>query len=238
MRRWILSVALVGCSFPTKPGPPFGCIGDTLPTRAPATIQIRGQVFDPFGNAPVSGAIETGFVIGPTPLKTFSVTTDDAGVFMASEMTGGAPHAQFLQSHVAGYLDTFAYPALPVAGDVDVSLLQLDQAQLGEIACGGCPDPDLAKAYMIVSVVNCNGDAVAGATVAVTPASAGMNVIYFAHGLPDPSARVTDETTGAAFVSGLSPGSVTVKATFGTTPYHDHDVTALAGTLTLTEVSP
>lgn len=241
MRTCVLCFALAACSFPTKPGPPFGCVGDDLPDIAPDTIHVRGTVIDPFRDRLLSGATETGFVIAsPDPLRTFTETTDSAGSFTASEMTGGAPHAQFIQSRAAGYLDTFGYPALPVAGDITATLQQIDQEELGELASAGGLTLDPAKAFLIASVVNCNDDAVAGAKLTVTTSNPSdvIEVTYFANGMPDRTARQTDAATGAAFVTGLTPGVANLHASFGTTPYRDHGVTTKLGALTLTEISP
>jgi hypothetical protein len=240
MRTAVALVALAGCSFPTK-GTPFGCVGHDLPTTAPDMIHVRGSVFDPLANVPVAGAAVSGFVIASdTVIQTINVTTDADGLFTASEMTGGAPHTQFIRSRADGYLDTVAYAAVPVASDVDLPLRQFSQPALDALASITGLTLDPAKALLIVSVVNCNDEPVAGATVTVTTSNPSdvVEVTYFVEAEPSRTATTTDDQLGAALVTGLSPGPVTVHASFGTTPFRTHDVTTTLGALTFAEISP
>jgi hypothetical protein len=228
----ILCIALAGCSFPTKPGPPFGCVGDELPTKAPDIVHMRGTIIDPVRDRLLAGATVTGFVVGTAmPLQTFSVQTDANGKFVGSEMTGGAPHEQFVKSEFSAYLDTYGYPPGPVAADFDTPLQQIDQMELGELAAAGGLTLDPTKAFMFVVVVDCNDNAVSDATVAVTTPVSGdpIQVTYIA---------THTDGTGAAFVTGLTPGTATLHATLGDTPFRSHDVTTTMGALTIGEISP
>ena len=243
MRTLLAIVALTGCTFPEKPGPPFGCVGDTLPSTAPDTIHVRGSVFDPVASMPVPGATETAFIIDSMPLQRFSVPTDAGGAFAADEITGGAPHPQFLNSHALGFADTNAYPATPVANNVDVAIIQFLQNgevdEIDELAMAAQLSPlSTTETYMIVSVVDCNDNAVEGATISVTPMTADVHVTYFANGQPDRTATHTDEKIGSAFVTGVTEGAVTVTASFESIPFRSHDVTTKRDALTFTEVSP
>jgi hypothetical protein len=237
--RAILCIALAGCSFPTKPGPPFGCVGDEIPDKAPQTVHLRGTVIDPVRDRLLSGATVTGFVIASTPLQTFSVTTDANGRFVGGEMTGGASHEQFVESDFPNYLPTFGFPPGPVAADIDTALQQIDEMELGELAAAGQLTLDPTKAFMFAVVVDCNDDGVAGATVTVTTpvTSDPIKVTYIGGGMPNADATHTDET-GAAFVTGLTPGIATLHATLGDTPFRSHDVTTTMGALTIGEISP
>jgi hypothetical protein len=240
MRTTALLVVLAGCSFPTKPGPPFSCNGEGLPTqRPPDTIHIRGAVADPQQHIMLPDATETGFLIASSPLQTFTAHTDSTGSFMGSMTTEGSTYLQFIQSHIDGYLDTFAYSALPVADDIYVPVQQFTQEGFGELAVAGGLPPSSLAAPMIVSVVDCNDDAVAGATLTVTQEQNPMvQVIYFSGLLPDPNRHETDSNTAAAVVAGLNPGPVHVSATFRAIRYFPHDVAATLGAMTFTEVSP
>src|SRR5262245_21171655 len=88
MSAGALVLALAGCTFPTRPGPPLACVGEPLPTTAPIEIRVRGTIMDPL--EPISGARETGFafdrpITDPTPLAydTFHEMTDSKGEFAA-----------------------------------------------------------------------------------------------------------------------------------------------------------
>lgn len=240
MRTAALLVVLAGCSFPTKPGPPFSCAGEGLPMRAQDPLHIRGSVVDPVPtDHPLPGASVTGFVIGTaSPVRSITATTDSSGSFAESMTTNGVANLQFIQSHIDGYLDTFAYSPLPVASDIYVALQQFTGDEIGGIAVAvGLPPP--LTTPLIVAVVDCNDEAVPGATVNVTQDQNSMvQVIYFNGDLPDPTHHETDSHTGAALVVGLNPGPVHVSATLGTIRYFAHDVTATSGAMTITEVSP
>ena len=240
-----LGVALVfaGCSFPTKPGPPLGCIGDKPPSTAPDMIQIRGRVRPAFADQPLPGAAVTGFVIGANNgVPIFTAVTDSTGSFMASVSTGGSPHSAYILSHLApDYLDTYTYPALPVANDIIVDVQQFSQMQIDNaVSSGSLPAITPGTAMMAVSIVDCNADPITGATLTVVPSSpSNFRVTYFRGGMldPDPNLHMTD-MTGTALVTGLAPGNVTVDATMGTIPFQEHVVKVTAGAMTLTEVSP
>jgi hypothetical protein len=232
-----LALALVGCSIPTKPGAPFACNGDAVPTTAPATVSVSGVVTDPVMTVPIGSATETAFVVvSPSPLMTFTTKTDASGAFVASEMTGDAAHAQFFQSRATGYLDTYTYPPLPVAGDVDASTEQFTSSELAEFAGGGSAiDP--ATAVMIVSVFDCNNDPVAGATVTLDPDTG--TKVYIAGGLPSPTATATDAATGSMLVGGLADQqAIRVTAKLDGVTFQTTAVTTTANALTIAEVSP
>jgi len=258
MRSYVPSLSLVlagaaaattGCSFPTKPGPPFACVGEKLPITAPDTIQVRGTVVDPFQNAPVVGASVTAYVTdtGTTgPTKTFMKTTDATGIFIGSQMTLGTPHTEYITSEAAGYLETIAYPAVPIADDVNVELQQFVQTNIqGLMGCEVCQTMPSASIcahcgpdenYLIAAVVDCNDAAVGGATVTI-PGQNGYLVGYLNSKGLSFSASATDPATGAALVVGLT-GTVTIHATLGSTPYRDNKVTLTPGAMTFAEISP
>lgn len=254
MRSIAVTLALAGCTFPTKPGDPFACVGESLPTTAPNRIDIRGIVFDPLGlsdggatmdiGAPVARASETLFVIGQSgSVLRGTWTTKDDGTFTASELTGGGAQRVFIQSRANGYLDTFSYPPLPLAYSIDVIVVQVRQEELASLVAAGILRPiEPMKAFMIVSVVDCNDNPVEGATINVSDSGVHDQAhpivkTYFAKGTPDASATKTDALTGSAFVSGLVPGAVTLRASLGTIPFKENKVTVVVDALTIAEVS-
>ncbi len=244
MRAALIACALAGCTFPTKPGPPYGCVGDPVPTTAPEIVRIRGRVYDPFAlDQPLANVSVSGHVVNQSS-STFAVRTDGTGAFEASEETAGAPHEQYFFAHnpaVPPYADTYSYPAAPVANNTTVTLLQFSLPELVGLAAQTCncmPSPP--SPIMIVAVVDCNGDPVAHATLTVTAApSDPIYIGYFDDtGVPNPAARETGRL-GAAVVTGpMMPGSVTVGATYGTVPFRTHSVLTFGAALTYVEVSP
>jgi hypothetical protein len=259
MRGIAVIIVLAGCTFPTKPGDPFACVGQSLPTTAPSRVDIRGIVVDPIGaqgdgtpgaattdlGTPVAAASETLFVIGPSgsiPRGTW--TTKDDGTFTASEATGGGVQRVFIQSQADGYLDSFSYPPLPLAYSIDVLVFQARLGLVPALVNAGYLRPiEPMTAFMIASVVDCNDNPVEGATIDVIDSGVHdqnhpIVKTYFANVRPDPSATQTDSLTGSAFVSGLVPGAVTVRASLGTIPFKENKVTVAVDALTIAEVSP
>ena len=250
-----LALVLAGCSFPTRPGPPFACVGDPLPTTAPDSIQVHGTVEDAPQPEGISGAMEIGFVFNkpltdPTTIasETFRKMTDSHGEFAATLTTLRSPHTAYILSQHPDYLDLYGYPALPVASDLGIEMFQFRPALFAGLLCTGCPrigasicqggcaSLDPTTAHLIVSVVDCNDNSVAGATVTVSGSHS--PVFYFSGEGLDSSATGTDEQTGAALVTGLTSGLVTIQASLGTVRFHDNTVRVTAGAVTEAKVSP
>lgn len=246
MRAVVLSVVLAGCSFPTKPGDPFACNNAPLPTTAPEMINVHGIVSNPFGgDKPVPNAQITGYVVADgTNVMTLTATSDENGAFAGSETTVGAPHSQFLTSITDGFVETIEYPAVDVANDIEVEVKQTDSTGFGELLSLAGADQSLP--VMIIAVVDCNDQPVAGATVSASvTGSTQPTVIYLgADGTPDVTAAMTGDSTGAAFVSNIpittvpSTSAVTISANLEGVTFQSHVVTATLGALTLAEVSP
>jgi hypothetical protein len=266
MRIWWPLLALAGCSFPTRPGEPFACAGAPVPETAPAVVQIRGKVYDYVVNVPVPGAME--FVHQFSEPITMSSTvdattgrtmTDDAGNFTATPATGNRAHDGYILSQHPDYLDTYAYPARPLASDLGVSFFQFSGVGLGSLLCTGCPlvgdsicakcsnsattnppPPDSSLTHLIVSVVDCNDDPVPGATVTVTGAGTGSAspVVYIKSDGLDKVATATELPTGSALVSGLPAGLVTIEAHLGSVPFVPNIVRVTPNAMTAVEVSP
>jgi hypothetical protein len=248
MRTSALLIVLAGCSIP--PRNPFDCVGVAPPgqgTQVPANILVHGTVLDGFnGKRPLSNATESEFYIIGSPGTALgpmlSDTTDSAGSFHWTEPMEIVAHKQLIWSQKGGYADAYFYPALPVASDLYVQFAQFTVGDFMSLASLssmlGLP-LDSLDAPLIVSAVDCNDDAVAGATVTVTQASNDkVQVIYFDGDMPNPSLQETALPLGAALVAGLVEGPATVSATFGSTKYIPNDVKVTQGAVTFTEVSP
>lgn len=227
MRHAVIAFALVGCTFPTKPGDPFACSGTPLPTTAPDTISITLRVLDPLTVQPLAAHI-TAVSAGVTLLD--NVPTDPGGVLTQTIMTGGGPHDVFVQSTVgAPYVDSFAYPPVPVANDIDTPIQQFKGAQLVQLGVTDGMTP-----AMIVSVIDCNGEPVEGATVTVS----GASVLYITKGMPDPTVHATD-STGVAFVLGLTDETPRmVSASLTGVEFISHSVTPHTSSMTIAQISP
>lgn len=74
---------------------------------------------------------------------------------------------------------------------------------------------DGAKALLIVHVVDCAGNSVAGAQITATPSG---TTKYIANGRPSSTDTVTD-SSGVAFIFNVPAGAVTLSATVGSATF-------------------
>jgi len=216
-------------------GAPFACLGQPLPTTAPAQVTISGTMFAPFAGTPVGNAVIEGFLVGTAP-PIFTVTASAAGAFSREQGTGGAPRDTYLRSAPNGYLTTYLYPAVPVAGDVTDAFQMFTATDMNTIAtASGLPARDPNKVTFLITVVDCNGKPVPGATITTNPP--GM-VRYFANTTPSPTAVATDASTGAGIVSNVDVSNTTVSATVGGMTLRSHNLDGVAGAIVETAIRP
>jgi hypothetical protein len=95
------------------------------------------------------------------------------------------------------------------------------------------PSP-AGKAVLAVHVVDCDGNSVAGATIATNPAGL---VRYIAGTAPSTTATVTD-STGQAFIFNVPAEPVVVSANLGASVLRAHTINARADLVTEAEVGP
>jgi hypothetical protein len=237
-----LAGALAACSIPEKTlvdggptGGPFDCLGKPLPTTAPAKITISGSLFAPFAGIAVPSAIVQGFLVGiAQPI--FMVTSNDAGAFTRDQGTGGAPRDTYLRSAPNGYLPTYLYPGVPVAGDVVIPFqmfTSMDAMTIASVA--GLPPIDPGKVTFLVTVEDCHGNLVSGATVTTNPP--GM-VRYFVNTTPSATAIATDASTGTAIIANVDVSNTTVSATVAGMTLRSHNIDGVAGAIIETTVQP
>jgi hypothetical protein len=236
-----VSATLAACSIPEKQliggsGEPFGCLGAALPTTtAREPVKIEGTLEDPFQSLRISGAAAEGFLVG-TASSIFTATSDANGVFSRQQGFGGVPRNVFLRASPNGFLPSYFYPAVPVASDVSVAIQVLNAEELATIAmmAGVVPlEPD--KTNLFVSVIDCNGNAVEGATVATVPAG---TVRYFADKTPSQTSIATDAITGSALIANIPISNTTVSATVNGMTLRSHKIDGVAGALMQTEIQP
>jgi hypothetical protein len=241
MRAAIVLVVASACSIPTKElapddalQAPFGCLNQPLPTTAPIKVTIAGTVIDPFAGTMLGDAAVEGFLVG-VGSSIFTVNSDAAGAFTHDQGTGGAPINGFLKVSLNGFLDSYFYPATPVAHDLHVQVelfSSMDIMTLGNIAQVTI---DPTKAQLLVSVTDCNGLPLPGATITTVPAG---TIRYFVGNMPSPTATATDAVTGAALIANAPPSNTTVNATVSGMTLRSHNFDTVAGALTQTEIRP
>lgn len=228
------------CSIPEKrligvSDDPFGCLGGPLPTTAKNPVTIAGTLVDPFNGRPVGNATVEGFLVGTTS-SIFTTTSDAQGGFSREQGLGGVPRSAFVRGTANGYVASYFYPAVPIADDVDLKIQMLTATDLATIAMvAGVGQLDPTRTNLFVSVVDCNGVPVAGATVATTPPG---TVRYFANATPSPTSIATDATTGSALIANIPISNTIISATVNGMTLRSHPFDGVAGALMQTDIQP
>jgi hypothetical protein len=214
----------------------FSCAGDPLPTTAPASITIAGNVADESisGQTPLDGVAISAYPsqTSTTPLAN---ATSASGAFSIVVGTGGVPLDGYLKASKSGELDTYLYPNAPLAvSSSGLSVVMLTSSTYGFLAIGGGVTQDDTKGDLAVVVLDCNAQPVSGAIVMTSPAG---TVRYSGSAGPSASAVATS-TDGLAYVFNVAAGDVTVSATAGSVSLRSHHLVSRAGAFTTTLVTP
>ncbi len=230
----LIGAALAACGGSDSSGPAAGfeCLGQALPTTAPALVNLSGQVRT-YTSSPISGASVVAFRVGnATALD--STVTNTPGQYSIGITTGGTPVNGYLRVTDGTHMPTYAYPAVPLATDVTENVLMISSTEFGVLAAAAGITPVAGKGFIGVVVKNCQGTAIAGAKVTTSPAG---EVRYNAAGFPSSTASSTD-STGIAYVANVTAGNVTIMATASGHTLRQHVVNAAADAITLTEIQP
>jgi hypothetical protein len=224
---------------------PFFCLGQPLPTTAPATVTVSGVTQEIAGTAAAGlGATEVKAFTSEGGAATVTTTSDDNGAYAVTITTGGAPVNGYLSGHHADdgntkYRDTYLYPPRPLAEDSaqGVLLLLTTAPQGGSLGLlsgiAGVPQQD-GNGVIGMVVADCNYNPIAGAVVTSEPAG---TVRYDSGSLPSSTATAT-AADGRAYIFNLTPGTVNVRATVNGMTLRAHDVNARANVVTTTAIQP
>jgi len=213
----------------------FECLGQALPTTAPALVNVTGMVTsDVLSPKPVAHAFVYGFRTGDTT-HLAGDTTNPPGQYSVAISTGGTPVIGYLAVSDSGHhIDTYAYPAVPLAADVTENVLMVSSSEFSFLAAAAGINPVAGDGFIGAVVRNCQGTPIAGATVTSMPTG---TVRYNAGGAPSSSATAT-AADGVAYIANVAPGNVTVQATASGQTLRQHTVNARANAITLTEIQP
>ncbi len=215
----------------------LSCLGNPVPTDAPATVTLSGQVvaIDLGGQTPVEGAIvELRRASNDRILddnKPGGTPAD--GAYSLTGRTRGTPLEAYLHSEADGLVTSRLYPPVAVFTDVPmVPLPMFDPIIIGFLS----PDQEADKGIIVLLVLDCSGMPVAGATVMSTP-EAGDIVYADDQGIPDDAATATG-AAGLAYLINVPAGTVTVNATAMGESFLGHDVASVPEEVTTTVVLP
>jgi len=230
-----LIVAACGGSDSNGPAAGFECLGQALPTTAPAAINISGRITANFTSpSPVPHAYVYAFRRGDST-HLAGDTTDTVGNYSLMITTGGTPVDGYITvSDSNKQLDTFAYPAVPLAGDFTENVLMVSSTEFGILAASAGITPVAGDGFIGMVVRNCQGAPIAGATVSSNPAG---EVRYNAGGIPSSTASSTSDD-GVAYIANVAAGNVTVMASASGHTLRQHVVATRANAITLTEIKP
>ncbi len=235
MRRLLLLLtATAACGDSSGPAPGFECLGAPLPTTAPATVTVSGQILQnalsptALGNA-IIDAFRTG---NPTALATD--TSNTPGFYSLSISTGGAPVDGYLRVTHSGQVDTYAYPSRPLFVDLMTNVLMPTSNELAFLGAAVGVTQATGNGFIGVVVKNCDGTALAGATVSTNP----PGTVKYNSGSTPSSTATSTSSDGVAYVFNVTAGNVTVMANASGNVLRQHVVNARANVVTLTEIQP
>jgi hypothetical protein len=229
------AVSLAACSDSNAPLAGFQCLGDTLPTTAPALINVTGQIKS---NA-LSPTVLAGVEVLATHTGTDTLaadTSDTPGFYSLSITTGGTPVSGYLRMTKSGFLPTYAYPARPLVADAVDNVLMITSSELTFLGTAVSVTQTAGNGFIGVIVKDCDGNNLSGATVSINPPGS-SSVRYNAGSTPSASATSTS-ADGVAYVFNVTPGNVTVQASSHGHALRAHVVNARADAVTLTEIQP
>ncbi len=229
----LIAAAVAACGSSNGPDAGFACLGQALPTTAPATIVITGQVTDIVTHNPVSSAPVFAFRSGDTTTLAAD-TTNTPGFYSLTISTGATPVDGYVRVVESGHMTTYAYPAQPITRDTLDNISMVTPAEFSLLAGAAGITPQPGKGFIGVLVKDCTGAGITGATVSTTPAA---TVLYNVAGVPSSSATAT-AGDGIAYVANVTAGDVTVKASASGHTLRQHIVNARADVITLTEIRP
>jgi hypothetical protein len=274
MRPLIAAVALAmvvatgACWFPDKayvqsdaPPPPdappgrFDCHNVPTPLKAKKPrVTIKGTVTIATMSSPLGGAsvqlFASGALVQTVKTPTMPpVNPMDPGIGQFSfELATPSPTEIYLVVTDNNYLTTMFYPAEAVTDDIEIDPQMFDMGIANYVAGKWGVTLDLMhKVQFLIGAVDCQDNALGGATVSVSPQGDGVHYFVDSPGAtPDPDAILTDSATGAAVATNLSPQFIMVSGTYvspsdGSTQtmlHHSIDAGQAVGALIQTEIRP
>ena len=232
----VVTVVLAACgNSSTGPGAGFECLGKPLPTTAPSTILVSGQLT---ANALNPTALQSAGVAAikasDTTMVLDTTTSDGSGHYTLTVATGSVPVNGFLRITKSGYLPTYGYPAVPLAADQTDNVLVITSTEFNFLAGAVGESPTPGDGFIGIVVRDCAGTPLTGATVASNPPG---RIHYNAAGAPSSSATSTS-TDGVAYIFNVAAGDVTISGTASGHALRQHVVNARANAVTLTQIQP
>jgi len=114
----LIAAGLAACSGNSSgPSAGFECLGQALPTTAPATVTVTGQVKqNALSPNALGGAYIFAFRTGDTTTRAAD-TSNTPGFYSLTITTGGTPVDGYVRATDSAHITTYAYPPVPLAAD-------------------------------------------------------------------------------------------------------------------------
>jgi len=193
---------------------------------------VTANVLSP---APVPHAFVYGFRSGDTT-HLAGDTTNPSGQYSVAIATAGTPVTGYLAISDSGHhIDTYAYPAVPLAADVTENVLMVSSHEFALLAASAGINPMAGDGFIGVVVRNCQGTPVAGRDREEQP---GWYRALQCGWVCRARRRHPQPRTASRISRTSPPGNVTVRATASGHALREHVVNARADAITLTEIQP
>jgi hypothetical protein len=213
-----------------------------LAFQVPATLRLAGTV-DRINYAGASSRENNVVVDALTAVQGTVIatsTTNVTGAFSMNVPTGGMPFLPFLRVTKSGLVTGVYSPDQAI--DADATMIA------GYITTSGGADSlyavasltrNLGKGTLALSVVDCAGVAVSGATISITPSPDAIIYGNNVDGLPSNTATSTPSVGGYAWGLNVPAGIVTVTAAKAGRQFLSHEVEVVNGnTIVATQLRP
>jgi len=217
----IASPLLTACVDSAAPTNDFTCLGHQ-PATAVAPASARGLVLDEIGGAAIANAGVEIHAMSDDALLGNAETGSTGSYAIAL----AAVPPIYRRVTADGFVDSFAYDPAPLTGsEVQAMLTRAETEQL-YATVGLVPDP--ARGTLLVTVVDCNGETVRGATVTAPSA---QRIVYLGDDTHfDPAATATSDDS-TALVLGVPAGPVELEVKVGDLTYPAWPIASHAGAL-------
>ncbi len=205
----------------------FSCLGTQRTTVATDPMSASGQVLNELGGAPIVGAGVEIHAISDAALLG-QADTGATGSYAVALATGGIAPTVYRQITAVGFLDAYAYDPAPMTAEPTLqALLTLVDTEQLYAAVGLAPDA--TRGTLLVTVVDCAGNTVRGATVS---AAGAQRVAYLGDDTRfDPDATATSKDASALLFN-VPAGPVELEIHAGDITYRAWPIESHADALT------
>ena len=231
MRGWLAVIALCGCRQILGVDTPVHEQSDAPVSDGPSSIMLTGTILQGGGNSTLANAM-VQWETDPNANVVASSLSGSDGKYQLVLPYQGMPLVGYAHVTHMGYVDTYFYPARPLASDGQADLTIATANTISLLCSASSVTCDPTEGIIGLTVVDPSGARLAGVTVSSAPAG---TVRYDAGGFPSPSATSTD-SDGEAFILNVPAGSVTVDAMQNGKTFEQHTLVVRANVLTLTNI--